>query len=80
MPQWLTMGFRMSNRTAADFRRSLEAELQQSAPPEWVRQMIGHYHRTGSYRPKDLRRLLGDPKKGVEVGSQASLASYFSQD
>ena len=33
--------------------------------------------RTGSYRPEDLRRLLGDPIRAVEVGPNASLASFF---
>jgi hypothetical protein len=59
------------------FQRLLQERLQQLPPPEWVRQMIDHYRRTGGYRPKDLRRLLGDPTKGVEVGPDASLASYL---
>jgi hypothetical protein len=50
--------------------------LVQAQPPEWVREMHEHYRRTGTYRPEDLRRLLGDPTKGVEIGPNASLTSY----
>jgi hypothetical protein len=40
--------------------------------------MIDHYNRTGTYRPEDLRRLLGDPNRAVEVGPNTSLAAFFS--
>ena len=49
-----------------------------SAPePEWVRKMKQHYAKTGTFRAEDLRRLLGDPKRGVEVGSRDSLAKHY---
>jgi len=54
--------------------------VQQAKPPEWVREMIDHHRRTGKYRPQDLRRLLGDPTQGVEVGSTTSLASLLSAE
>lgn len=47
--------------------------------PEWIRKMREHYMRTGTYRPEDLRRLLGDPTKGVEIGAGASISNYFHQ-
>jgi len=46
---------------------------------EWVREMRAHYARTGAFRPQDLRRLLGDPAKGVEMGAGGSFARYFHQ-
>jgi len=69
----------MSDRTTADLRRAFEEQMQQASPPEWVREMIAHYRRTGAYRAQDLRRLLGDPNKAVEVGPQVSLATHFAQ-
>ncbi len=30
------------------------------------------------HKPENLRRLLGDPAKGVEVGPNSSLASFIS--
>lgn len=51
----------------ADLQRRIQEQLQAILPAEWVRDMIEHYHRTGEYRCQDLRRLLGDPRKGVEV-------------
>lgn len=57
---------------------ALRDMLRQAPPPEWVRQMIEHYHRTGAYRPEDLERLLGDPNKPVEVRSEMSLSSLLS--
>jgi len=52
--------------------------LRQAPPPAWVRQMIEHYRRTGTYRPEDLERLLGDPNKRVEVRSEMSLAAFLA--
>jgi len=59
-------------------QRIFEERLQKAPPAEWVRKMIEHYHRTGSFRPQDLRRLLGDPTEGVEVGPNSSLASNLA--
>ncbi len=42
--------------------------------------MIEHRRRTGTYRPEDLRRLLGDPNKSVEVGPESSLSSFLSAE
>lgn len=61
-----------------EFQRRWQDLLSQAQPAEWVRKMIEHYRRTGTIRPEDLRRLLGDPTKGVEVGSSASLTSLFA--
>jgi len=41
--------------------------------PDWIRQMREHYRRTGVYRVEDVRRVLGDPTKGVEVAPQGSV-------
>ena len=35
--------------------------------PEWIREMRRFYNEHGGYRPEDLRRLLGDPNKGVSL-------------
>jgi hypothetical protein len=59
-------------------QQEMRAALEQMPPPEWVLKMIEHYRLTGTYRPEDLRRLLGDPTKGVEMGSDSSLASLLS--
>jgi hypothetical protein len=64
--------------SAADLQRRWQELLSEAEPPEWVRKMIEYYHRTGSFRPEDLRRLMGDPTKGVEVGPNMSLSSLLS--
>jgi hypothetical protein len=53
--------------------------LQRAQPAEWARQMIDHHRRTGTYRPQDLRRLLGDQTQGVELGPNSSLATHLSR-
>lgn len=68
----------MSETTVTKPERSLQELLREQPPAEWVQEMIEHYRRTGSFRPQDLRRLLGDPTKGVEVGPQPSLSAFFS--
>ena len=69
----------MSTVTDDELRREIRAKLRELPPADWVRAMIDHHQRTGSYRPEDLRRLLGDPNRAVEVGPEASLASFFSR-
>ena len=61
-----------------DELRGIRTRLRELPPADWVTAMIEHYRRTGSYRSEDLRRLLGDPNRSVEVGPDASLASFFS--
>lgn len=61
----------------ADLQRDIQDLLHETPPPEWVREMVAHYQKTGAFRAEDLRRLLGDPLKGVEVGNHSSLASHF---
>src|SRR5438132_1575434 len=62
-----------TKQSKIELDRSLRERLQALPPADWVCEMIRHYQRTGSYRARDLRRLLGDPTKGVEVGPEASL-------
>jgi hypothetical protein len=69
----------MSNPTQNECELEFMSKLREMPPAEWVRDMIDHYHRTGTYRAKDLRRLLGDPNQAVEVGPNMSLPSLLSQ-
>lgn len=53
-------------------KRTTSPELRAPAvqPPveaEWVTKMHDHFQKTGSYRPQDLERVLGDPRHGFEV-------------
>ena len=41
--------------------------VQAPAEAEWVTKMHDHFQKTGSYRPQDLQRVLGDPRQGFEV-------------
>jgi len=67
----------MSTMEQNDLQREIQTKLQEMPPADWVQQMIDHYRRTGTYRAKDLRRLLGDPNKGVEIGPNTSIASFW---
>ncbi len=67
----------MSELFDDDLVRDFQEKAQRLPPAEWVRDMIDHHRRTGSYRPEDLRRLLGDPNKAVEIGPDVSIASHF---
>jgi hypothetical protein len=69
----------MTDATASDVSPKFEELLQSVPPAEWVREMIEHYRRHGSFRPEDLRRLLGDPKTGVVVPNQNSLPTSLKQ-
>ncbi len=68
----------MYDATQDDRRRDIQAKLRQIPPADWVIDMIAYYRRTGTYRPQDLRRLLGDPNRSVTVGPSADLSSRLS--
>jgi len=55
----------------------IKERLAKLPEPDWVRKMKQHYARTGTYRPEDLRRVLGDPRRGVEMSPRASVPEYF---
>jgi hypothetical protein len=38
-----------------------------SDAPKWVKEMHEHRGQTGSFRTGDVLRVLGDPRKAVEV-------------
>ena len=76
--QPLVMGAdRMSSITHDDLQREIQEKLRGIPAAPWVREMLDYYRRTGVFRPQDLRRLLGDPNRAVEVGPNASLSSFF---
>jgi len=68
----------MLDMTNDDLRREIQARLEQMPAAPWVQEMIEHYRRTGTCRLEDLRRLLGDPSKGIEVGANCGLSSFLS--
>jgi hypothetical protein len=55
----------------------LTEQLRNLPPPAWIEEMRRFFQEHGYYRPEDLRRLLGDPTKGVTVGLDASLPDSF---
>lgn len=67
-----------SDSSQSDLHRGIQDHFQNLPPADWVQDMVKHYHRTGSYRPQDLRRLLGDPNQAVEVGPNATLPAFFT--
>ncbi len=67
----------MSTAIRHDLQRQIQDRLRQIPRADWVRSMIEHFDRTGTYRSEDLRRLLGDPNRAVEVGPKSSVSSLF---
>lgn len=57
----------------SDLNRYKEAadKLERSSPAGWVEEMREHFIRTGAYRPRDIRRLVGDQTEGVKFGPGA---------
>jgi hypothetical protein len=53
--------------------------LRNARPPDWLLQMQQDYLKTGSVRPEDLHRLLGDPLRRVEAGPNPSLSSFLGR-
>jgi len=48
---------------------TLEELSRTTPPPEWLSEMHDHYAETGAFRTEDVLRVLGDPKKGVDMGA-----------
>jgi hypothetical protein len=69
----------MQRATSTELEREIQKRLRQLEPADWVRAMIEHHRRTGTYRAEDLRRLLGPPNQAVEVGPNASLPSFLRE-
>jgi len=42
---------------------------------DWVKDMHEYRARTGVFRPEDIQRLLGDPRKGVGIPVESELAA-----
>jgi hypothetical protein len=63
---------------STEIERALRELLEQTSPSEWVQEMIAYYQRTGAFRPTDLRRLLGDPSKGVSIGPGSSVEAILA--
>ncbi len=57
--------------------QSLQKKMRNAPPPEWLVKMKEHYAKTGTCRSEDLRRLLGDPTRTVEIGPNVSLSRNF---
>jgi hypothetical protein len=55
--------------------KSAYQKIEQSQPAEWVREMRDHYRRTGEYRPRDIRRVMGDQTETVKVGTDPTIAA-----
>lgn len=64
----------MSTKTPVQNSR----QLREIPAASWVREMVEYYRRNGKYRASDLRKLLGDQNKSVEIGGSASGQSFFT--
>lgn len=53
--------------------KSLQEHMESLPVPEKVRRAIEHYNRTGTFRPEELRRVLGPPNQGISMGSRQGL-------
>lgn len=69
----------MTNLTQDNLQKDIQSKLRELQPADWVRDMLDHFHRTGTYRATDLHRLLGDPNRGVEVGPNTGRSSFFTR-
>jgi hypothetical protein len=58
--------------------QALHSLVESTPPPAWLLEMLEYYRQTGIFRPEDLRRLLGDPSKGVRVEPNASVDAILA--
>jgi|WetSurMetagenome_2_1015567.scaffolds.fasta_scaffold13678_3 hypothetical protein len=60
-------------------QEEIREQFEKVSEADWVRRMKEHYAETGCYRPEDLRRLLGDPTRSVDMRPRSSVPAYFLQ-
>lgn len=51
-------------------------EVPKTGGAEWLRGMQAYYGRTGSYRPEDVMRVLGDPRQAFEIEAMHAVAGF----
>jgi hypothetical protein len=68
----------MAAPTQAEITEALRELLTRTPPPVWLVEMIEHYRRTGTFRPEDLHRLVGDPNRGVRVDPNATVDAILA--
>lgn len=69
----------MLKQTDPEIQTKWQRLVEEAELPEWIQEMHRHYWKTGRYRPEDLRRLLGDPNQGVEIGPHTTLSAAMAQ-
>ena len=52
-------------------------KIESTPPADWVRKMHEHFVQTGGYRDEDVKRIVGDPNRRVEVGGQDDVTAAF---
>lgn len=49
-----------------------------TTPAPWMKEMEEYYRQNGTFRQEDIRRLLGEPSKGVAISADKSLEAFFT--
>jgi len=57
----------MSKTPSEISQERFQEEFYSIGPADWVTDMINFYNKNGFYRAEDLKRLLGDPTRSVEM-------------
>ena len=58
--------------------RMLSDWMYETAPPQWLLDMMAYHERTGTYRPEDIYRVFGDISEGVSIGPDDSLEDVLN--
>jgi hypothetical protein len=53
--------------------------VEPAPTPDWLSRMQEDFRKTGSYRPEDVRKLLGDQTSRVDFGPKSNPASFYSK-
>ena len=56
---------------------SLEDLLRSLPEAAWIQEMREHYADTGTLRPEDVNRILGDPCQGVDMPRKPDCLGAF---
>ena len=55
--------------------KSIADRIENAPSAGWVTEMNEHYRRTGEYRRKDIRRVMGSQTEGVKFKTESTRAA-----
>jgi hypothetical protein len=68
-----------NSREWNEFSRWWAENIRKAPPSDFIREMMAHRRTTGTYRRKDLTRLLGSQRQGTTMPLASNLEAWLRE-